>query len=105
MAKKIIWSEQAINDRKKILAYWILKNHSKLYSIKLDELFREAVILLSAHPFIGKPTDIKNVRAKKVRDYFIFYQEDGNQIHILTIWDTRQNPIRLKGKLRGKRKK
>jgi plasmid stabilization system protein ParE len=71
MAKEIIWSEQAISDRKNILTYWILRNHSKVYSIKLDQLFREAVKLISDYPFIGKATNIKNVRAKKVRDYFI----------------------------------
>jgi plasmid stabilization system protein ParE len=100
MAKEIIWSEQAISDRKNILTYWILKNQSTLYSIKLDALFREAVKLLSEYPFIGKSTDIKNIRAKKVRDYFIFYQENGNQIHIVSIWDTRQNPASIKKRIR-----
>ena len=99
MAKEIIWSELAINDRKNILSYWILRNHSKLYSIKLDKLFRDSVSLIAEYPFIGKPTDVKNVRAKKVRDYFVFYSEKGNQIHILTIWDTRQNPFDLKERL------
>jgi toxin YoeB len=85
MAKEIIWSEQAINDRRNILIYWIFRNQSKLYSIKLGQLFREAVNLIAEYPFIGKATDIKNIRAKKVRDYFFFYQETENQIHVLTI--------------------
>jgi plasmid stabilization system protein ParE len=105
MAKEVIWSEQAINDRKQILAYWIVRNQSKLYSIKLDALFREAVSLLSQYPSIGKPTSIRNVRAKKVRDYFIFYQGKNQQIHILTIWDTRQSPFGLRKKLKKGSKK
>jgi toxin YoeB len=100
MAKEIIWSEQAKNDRENILTYWILRNQSKLYSIKLDLLFKESVNLLSEYPSIGKPTDMKHIRAKKVRDYFIFYQDTGSQIQILTIWDTRQNPSGLEKKLR-----
>ena len=100
MAKEIIWSEQAINDRKNILSYWILRNHSNLYSLKLDALFRDSVILLSEYPFIGKATNIQNIRAKKVRDYFIFYEEKENEIHILSIWDTRQNPAIIRKKLR-----
>jgi plasmid stabilization system protein ParE len=88
MAKEIIWSDQALNDRKRILNYWILKNQSSLYSIRLDQVFREAVKLISEYPVIGKPTDLVNIRAKKVRDYFIFFRENENQIHILCIWDT-----------------
>jgi plasmid stabilization system protein ParE len=103
MAKEIIWSEQANSDRKNILRYWILRNQSKKYSVKLDQLFREAVLLISVYPFIGKETDIKNVRAKKVRDYFIFYQETVTQIHILSVWDTRQNPLRITRVLRKRR--
>jgi addiction module RelE/StbE family toxin len=90
MAKEIVWSEKAINDRKNILRYWVLSNRSAAYSIKLDGLLREAVKLIAEYPLIGKPTDIKNIRAKKLRDYFIFYQEREKQIDILSIWDTRK---------------
>lgn len=100
MAKEIIWSEQALADRRNVLAYWIQKNQSPAYSIKLDTLFREAILLIAEYPFIGKSTDIKNVRAKRVRDYYIMYNETSDQIHILTIWDTRQKPSRLKRKLK-----
>jgi plasmid stabilization system protein ParE len=102
MAKEIVWSEQAINSRKSILKYWVLKNQSAAYSIKLDELFRETVTLISKYPAIGKPTDIKNVRAKKLRDYIIFYQEVDNKIHILGIWDTSKKAS-VVSRLRGRR--
>ena len=93
MAKEIIWSDQAINHRKNILRYWILKNKSTAYSIKLDQLFREAVNLIAEYPHIGKPTDIKNIRAKRFRDYFIFYQEMEKQIHVVGIWDTQKKSL------------
>ena len=93
MAKEIIWSDQAFNHRKNILRYWILKNKSTAYSIKLDQLFRETVNLIAEYPHIGKPTDIKNIRAKKLRDYFIFYQEMEKQIHIVGIWDTQKKSL------------
>ncbi|WP_370591075.1 type II toxin-antitoxin system RelE/ParE family toxin [Salegentibacter sp. BLCTC] len=41
---------------------------------------------------MGKPTDSKNVRIKVVRDYLLIYEIKKNQIFILTIWDSRQNP-------------
>jgi len=102
MVKEIVWSEQAINSRKNILKYWILKNQSTAYSIKLDELFREAISLISKYPTIGKPTDIKNTRAKKLRDYIIFYREVDNKIHIFYIWDNSKKAS-VVSRLRGRR--
>ncbi|MBI6115734.1 type II toxin-antitoxin system RelE/ParE family toxin [Salegentibacter maritimus] len=95
MAKKVIWSSRAQNDRKEILEYWIKRNKSKVYSKKLAELFRQAEILVTNYPEIGKPTDSKNVRIKVVRDYLLIYEIKKNQIFILTIWDSRQNPKKL----------
>lgn len=92
MAKRITWSEQAHKDRKEILQFWQDHNKSKTYSIKLNRLFKEAVQIISEFPKIGKLTNFKDVRAKIVRDYYIFYQEINNQVFILTIWDTRQDP-------------
>jgi len=93
MAKEIVWSEQAINSRKNILRYWILKNKSTAYSIKLDEIFRETVKLIAEYPTIGKETDMEHVRAKKIRDYFIIYQDREKQIDILSIWDTQKKDL------------
>ncbi len=102
MAKEIVWSELAINSRKNILKYWVLKNHSAAYSIKLDELFREAVMLISKYPAMGKPTDIHNVRAQKLHDYVIFYGEVDNKIHIFYIWDNSKKAS-VVSRLRGRR--
>ena len=100
MAKKIIWSEQAHNDRRQILEYWIEHNKSKTYSIKLNKLFKEAVRIIAKFPGIGKSTDIKGVRGKIVRDYIIFYQLKNDQLQILTIWDARQNPDKRRKKIK-----
>lgn len=96
MVKQIIWSRRAQTDRKEILKYWNKRNKSKLFSKKLNELFKEAVKLIAEHPEMGKPTDIKNVRSKIVRDYLMIYEvNDKDQLLILTIWDSRQCPRRL----------
>lgn len=103
MAKEIIWSEQAVSDRKNILRYWSLKNQSNTYSIKLDGFFREAVQLIALYPVIGRETDMEHIRAKKLRGYFIFYRETITQIHILKIWSTVKNPLAVRRALRMKR--
>lgn len=101
MVKQIIWSKKAQTDRKEIFKYWNKRNKSNRYSKKLNELFKEAVTLISEYPEIGKPTDDKNARIKIVRDYLIIYEVDLNErLLILTIWDSRQDPKRLERILR-----
>lgn len=95
MAKQVVWSLRAQNDRREILKYWINRNKSNEYSKKLNRLFKEAVKLISDYPDIGKITDNGNARIKIVGDYFIIYEVDQEQIFLLTIWDSRQNPEKL----------
>ncbi|MBV6640730.1 MAG: type II toxin-antitoxin system RelE/ParE family toxin [Cyclobacteriaceae bacterium] len=103
MAKrKIIWSIRAQQDRLQILEYWIERNKSKTYSEKLYNLFNSAIELIAIHPEIGKKTSEQGKRAKIVRDYMIFYQEGENQLDILAIWDTRQNPEKIEKIIRKK---
>jgi addiction module RelE/StbE family toxin len=95
MAKQIIWTERAQNDRKMILDYWRQRNKSATYSRKLNQLFIEAIRIISDYPHIGKPTNDKSARIKIVKDYLIIYQEMETEIFILTIWDSRQNPEKI----------
>jgi len=93
--RKIIWSIRAQQDRLQILEYWIERNKSESYSEKLYNLFNSAIELISEHPEIGRQTDEQDIRAKIVRDYMIFYQVSEQQLNILAIWDTRQNPEKI----------
>ena len=96
MVKQVVWSLIAQNDRKGILHYWRLRNKSNTYSKKLNQLFKESIQIIRDFPQIGKLTDDSNTRIKIVRDYLIFYEETETQILILTIWDSRQDPDKLK---------
>ena len=91
MVKKVIWSRQAQNDRIRILEFWLVHNQSNAYPIKLNNLFKAAIKLIEKYPGIGSPTNIKNVKGKVVRDFYIYYEIKNLELHILTIWDTRQN--------------
>lgn len=91
MAKrKVIWTLKANIERKEIIEYWILRNQSKTFSIKLNKLIIETIKLLAEHPTIGRKTDIKDVRVKIVRDYLIFYEFSKSELIILSIWDGRR---------------
>lgn len=92
MAKQVIWSILAHNDRLEILDYWIKRNKSNSYSKKLNQIFEHTVDLISKYPKIGRQTEIEGVRYKIIRDYLFTYRESKDYIEILTIWDSRQDP-------------
>ena len=96
MVKQVVWSLRAQNDRKQILNYWRLRNKSNTYSKKLNQLFKNSIQIIKDFPQIGKSTDDPNTRIKIVKDYLLFYEETETQIFILTIWDSRQDPDKLK---------
>lgn len=95
MAYSVIWSELAISQRKEILQYWIDRNKSNTYSIKLNNLINKSVAALSLFPFIGRESNKPSVRVKVIKDYLLIYKILDNEIHILTIWDSRQKDIPL----------
>ncbi|PTN08466.1 type II toxin-antitoxin system RelE/ParE family toxin [Mangrovibacterium marinum] len=95
MARQIVWTQQAQNERKQILAYWTSRNRSNLHSKKLSRLFTDALKIIVERPFIGKRTSIENVRIKVVRDYLIFYEITEIHIVVLTIRDCRRNPLNI----------
>jgi toxin YoeB len=91
MAKrKVIWTVKANKERKDILEYWIVRNKSKTFSIKLNKLILYNVGLLADHPTIGRKTDIERVRVKIVRDYLIFYEFSSSELITLSVWDGRR---------------
>ena len=96
MAQRIVWTHRARKERKEILAFWVRRNKSTVYSKKLNQIFRSWVSLLSKRPLIGRKTDVENVRVKIVKDYLIFYEVTDETLFVLSIWDTRQDPDELK---------
>lgn len=95
MAKRIIWSPQATADRIQILDYWYRRLGTKRYSEKLDEIFRNTIQLLARHPILGRYREEIDARVFVKDDYQIFYRNTENTIHILHLWDSRQDPERL----------
>ena len=95
MARQIIWSIRAQEDRKAIFSYWNKRNGTNFYSKKLNRLFNEACRLLSDHPNIGRNSVLENVKVKVVRDYLMIYEVTDLAIIVHTIWDSRRNPADL----------
>ena len=95
MVKKIEWSHASVLDRFHIYQFWVEKNKSDSYSIKLEMLFNEAAKLISEFPEIGTQTDLPNLRVKLIRTYKLFYLNLPDKIQFVRVWDTRQDPQRL----------
>jgi len=64
MVRKIVWTIKAQQDRISILEYWNERNQSNEYTRNLNKLIKEALIITSKFPGIGKKTDIDNTRVK-----------------------------------------
>lgn len=90
--RKIIWTKNAINSRKKIFKYWNNRNKSTVYSKKLNIQFLVALKIISKFPKIAISSEIKDIRLKVVSNYYLIYQITESNIIVLDIWDTRQNP-------------
>jgi plasmid stabilization system protein ParE len=92
MAKQIIWSRLAHNDRLNILDYWTKRNRSARYSKRLNQIFEHTADLISKYPRIGRQTEIEGIKYKIIKDYIFTYRESTEFVEILTIWDSRQDP-------------
>jgi plasmid stabilization system protein ParE len=93
MAKrKIVWSNRAKIRLYAILDFYIVRNKSKVYSIKLQKLISREVNLLLKQPDLGLKTSENTTRGLIIENYIVYYEISGDKIIIHTIWDSRQNP-------------
>ena len=95
MARQIIWSIRAQEDKRKFFTYWSQHNKSNRYSKKLNQFFKDAIELIREHPYFGKSADDDSVRIKIVTDYLLIYEVTTTSILILSIWDGRQDSSKL----------
>jgi plasmid stabilization system protein ParE len=93
MAKrKIVWSNRAKIRLYAILDFYIVRNKSKVYSIKLQKLISKEVNLLLKQPDLGLKTSEDTTRGLIIENYIVYYEIADDKIIIHTIWDSRQNP-------------
>lgn len=96
MALKVVWTAPAQAQRKSVLSYWVKRNGSAAYSLKLDLRFRSALRMISRNPKLGRPTTYADVRVKTVGDYLLFYRVEALTVVVLVLWDARQDPESLR---------
>jgi hypothetical protein len=92
MAFRIIWTNTAINQRRKTLNYWNKRNKSKTYSRKLVLEISQRVAFLVNNPETYIKTSFQDIRVSTLGHYNIFYKTTPNEFIILAFWDNRRNP-------------
>jgi addiction module RelE/StbE family toxin len=95
-SRRIVWTAPAKLQLKSIFEYFNFRNKSKLYSLKLNTLIQTELKRVLQQPDLGKKTNSIDVRGLLIENYYIFYEINETHIIILSVWDTRQNPKRLK---------
>lgn len=93
MVRRLIWSIEARTSRKNIFDYWNNRNKSKVYSKKLNSLFKENLLIVLKLPEFGNATKYDDTKFIIVSHFEIIYNITDTEIVVLDIWDTRQNPI------------
>ena len=74
MVRRLTWSVEARTSRKNIFDYWNNRNKSKIYSNKLDSLFKENLKTLVKRPEFGIPTTHENIKIIIVSHFEIIYK-------------------------------
>ncbi|MRX40935.1 type II toxin-antitoxin system RelE/ParE family toxin [Flavobacterium sp. LC2016-23] len=95
MAVKIIWTNTAVLQRRKILVYWNKRNKSTTYSKKLVTEISQRVNFLVNNPDVYIKTDFPNIRTSTLGHYNIFYKINPNELIVIAFWDNRRNPKTL----------
>jgi len=96
MALQVRWTEEAKLQFSEILNYWDVRNGSSIYSNKLLTLVDSSIIRLLEYPEIGRPTEIKRIRLKIIKDYFLYYSFNDKTLVVLGISDMRRDPEYLR---------
>lgn len=93
--REIVWTKTADLQLIGVLKYWVNKNKSNSYSLKLLNTVTERTIQLASHPELYPQTDVDKVRIIALKNHSVLYRFSKNQIIIVAFWDNRQDPKKL----------
>lgn len=96
--RELIWSERAEKQLYKLLVFYKNRNKSPVYSTKLYLRFNIELKKTLSNPNMGIKTKLDHVRGLIVGNYVLYYEISEKAIVVLKIWDSRQDPDKLKYK-------
>jgi len=93
--KEIIWTETAALQRRTVLEYWLQRNQSPTYSLKLLRLSNEKASKIADNPLIYKTAEFPDTRVAAMGHFSLFYKITNSAITVTAFWDNRQDPEEL----------
>ena len=101
MEIKILWSDSSLAQLEEIFDYHKTKASSAIARNLVRSIIQKALILES-NPFVGVKEPLLSDRPYEYRylvekNYKIIYRFNDNLVRINTVFDCRQNPIKLEG--------
>ena len=89
--KKIIWSKRAKTELNETLEFYLERNGSPDYSLKIILRLESLTNTLTKNYFIGRLTSNKSTRVIPMENFLIFYDLGIDFIEIVSFWDNRQD--------------
>ena len=94
---KLFWSDKALDDLRNIIGYlsenWTQKE-IKTFAKKLDKRLQVIAINPRLFPLTKKKKNVR--RSVLTRHTVIYYETTENMVTVITLFDPRQNPSKLK---------
>jgi plasmid stabilization system protein ParE len=87
---KIVWSNRAKKRLYGILEFYIGRDKSKTYAIKIQQLLFKEIKLLLKYPDLGLKTTESSVRGLIADIFVIYYETSEDKIFIHSIWKSNQ---------------
>lgn len=104
MAAEVIWTEPALDELNQVYEYY-RKNYSESAAVNIFNKLVDAADSLSPFPNMASVEELLKHRKECFRslvegNYKIIYYVVNDTIYVATLWDCRQNPIRLLDRFR-----
>jgi len=93
---KLMWSNWALADLKKIMNYLAEEWTQREIKIFVGKLDKRLTLISANSNLFPKTTKRRNVRKSVLtKQTVIYYEAVENQVIIITLFDSRQNPEKL----------
>ncbi len=96
MAQETVkWTKTASRQLQQVLEYWVERNGSPTYALKLLDLIEKRTASIVEKPMICKRSVFPDTRVASMGNYSIYYKVSDAKIIITAFWDNRQDPTKL----------
>lgn len=89
---KIVWTDDAKEEFKNTMDFYINRNQSLKYALKVRGLLRAVQARLKNNPEMGRLMEDLATRVVRVDKFDLLYQRYDDTISIVSFWDPKQDP-------------